>query len=136
MPSAVSDARHPLQRPDWTALAVSSEAQEILWKLNVSLDHAKGGEIAQRLGAALRYMQPSVAVRHYAAERCDPRRGAGLLSTLGEAWQGTKPTAKAAETASGAWGPAGGANPTSGRKPGVLIAALIYLATPAQLCAE
>lgn len=107
---AVRDARHHLSEGQiGPRSAAINRATAILMELNVSLDHAKGGEIAERLGRLYDYMQHQLLCANMQQSDAILAEVLGLLVTLGEAWQemkpaGSVPQAKTTAAASSGWG--------------------------------
>ena len=72
-----------------------SKACEIVIELNTALDHARGGEISQRLASLYDYMLRRLLEANLQQNDGPLAEVLGLLSTLGEGWEGTRQTAEA-----------------------------------------
>lgn len=68
-----------------------TRACEILVELNRSLDHSRGGEIAQRLRLLYDYMQSRLIQANMEQSEAPLIEVLGLLTTLGEAWDAIRP---------------------------------------------
>ena len=104
---AVRDARHYLAEGQIAARSSAiNRAQEILMELNLSLDHARGGEIAQRLARLYDYMQQQLLNANMQQSDAILAEVLELLTTLSEAWEEMKPAGKVekAAAASSGWG--------------------------------
>lgn len=67
-----------------------NKAYEILVELTGSLDHARGGEIAQRLGLLYDYMERRLLDANMQQAEAPLNEVLGLLATLSEAWEGVR----------------------------------------------
>lgn len=101
---AVRDARRCLASGDIAGRSRAvSKAFEILVELNGSLDHARGGEIAARLGQLYDYIERRLLEAN-ARQVDEPLTEVlGLLTTLCEAWQGIEEGARPVQPAPGPW---------------------------------
>ncbi len=89
---AVRNARRHLAAGDIPARTRSiNYACEILLELTGSLDHARGGEISQRLAQLYDYMVRKLIEANFRQSDQALAEVLGLLSTLSEAWDGLKP---------------------------------------------
>jgi flagellar protein FliS len=80
-----------------------SKAHAILTELFQSLDHERGGVLSQRLAQLYDYMQRRL-LESNAKQIDEPMAEVlGLLSTLGEAWDGIQEQAKPTEPAANPW---------------------------------
>jgi flagellar protein FliS len=81
-----------------------TRACEILIELAGSLDHARGGEISQRLAQLYDYMQRRLLEANIKQSGEPLAEVLGLLNTLGEAWEAVKRSApKPAAQAESPW---------------------------------
>jgi flagellar secretion chaperone FliS len=81
-----------------------SRSCEILIELAGSLDHARGGEISERLALLYDYMQRRLLEANIQQTDEPLVEVLGLLNTLAEAWAGMQPTTpKAAVEAASRW---------------------------------
>jgi flagellar protein FliS len=102
--AAVRDARHHLANGEILARSRAiTRASEVLIELTTALDHEHGGEISQRLAQLYDYMLRRLTEANFQQSDAPLAEVLGLLSTLGEAWDGLKPTEKSAATAASPW---------------------------------
>jgi len=101
---AVRDAREHLGagRIGERARAIS-KACEILIELAGALDHERGGEISQRLAQLYDYMQRRLLEANLRQSDEPLVEVLSLLTTLAEAWENVKVSAKPAAEASSPW---------------------------------
>ncbi len=88
---AVREARHHLAEGRIAERSRQiNKAFEILVELDSSLDHARGGEISQRLALLYAYMRQRLLDANM--KQSDPplTEVLGLLATLSEAWAGVR----------------------------------------------
>ena len=87
--SAVRDARRHLEAGDVLARSNAiSRASAVLLELTGSLDFARGGEIAGRLGQLYAYMLRRLTEANFRQQDAPLAEVLSLLSTLHEAWAG------------------------------------------------
>jgi flagellar protein FliS len=102
---AVSEARHRLSEGDIAGRSRAiTRAYDILVELATSLDPARGGEVAQRLGLLYDYMQRRLLDANLQQADGPLAEVLGLLATLGEAWAGVQAQSRPAAPESAAWG--------------------------------
>jgi len=102
--AAVRDARQHLAEGDIAARSRSiSKACEILIELGSSLDHARGGEISQRLAALYGYIGRRLIEANVQQADAPLAEVLGLLATLAEAWDAVGAQTTPACPASNAW---------------------------------
>jgi len=101
---AVRDAREHLAagRIGERARAIS-KACEILIELAGALDHERGGEISQRLAQLYDYMQRRLLEANLRQSDEPLVEVLSLLTTLAEAWENVKVSARPAAEASSPW---------------------------------
>jgi flagellar secretion chaperone FliS len=102
--SAVRDARKHLAAGEIAARSRSiSRAYAILSELAVSLDHRAGGDLSLRLTGLYDYMERRLLEANF--QQADPPlvEVLGLLTTLGEAWDGIQTVAEPVEQAANPW---------------------------------
>jgi flagellar protein FliS len=88
---AVREARQYLAEGDIAARSRSiTKACEIVIELTVSLDHTAGGDISRRLEQLYDYMQRRLLEANFQQADAPLAEVLGLLSTLGEAWDGIR----------------------------------------------
>jgi flagellar protein FliS len=81
-----------------------SKGCEILYELTTALDHTRGGEISQRLAQLYDYMQRRLLDANMRQADEPLAEVLGLLTTLGEAWEGVGgPAAKPVAQAESPW---------------------------------
>ena len=80
-----------------------SKACEIVIELNSALDHRQGGEIATRLAGLYDYMLRRLLQANLEQTDAPLADVLGLLSTLAEAWEGTRPAAEPTPLADSPW---------------------------------
>src|SRR4051812_6202788 len=102
---AVREARRLLAEGDIAGRSRSiTKAHEILGGLLHSLDRPNGGEIAGRLSQLYDYMQTRLMEANWRQEDAPLAEVLGLLTTLGEAWEGVEEqTRRAAAPLPGPW---------------------------------
>lgn len=101
---AVRDARHHLAQGEIGERSRAiNKACEIVMELNSSLDRERGGEIAERLAQLYEYMLGRLL--HANMQQSDPPLSEvlALLATLGEAWDGVRPSVAPSVPASDLW---------------------------------
>ena len=102
--TAVREARQHLADGDIAARSRSiSKACEILIELGSSLDHARGGEISQRLAALYDYLVGRLIEANLQQADAPLAEVLGLLATLAEAWDGVRAQTAPASPAANAW---------------------------------
>ena len=85
----VSEARRHLAGGEIEARSRAiGKANDILAELTGSLDHARGGELSQRLAALYEYMQARLLEANLRQQDAPLVEVLGLLATLQEAWRG------------------------------------------------
>ena len=90
---AVRDARHYLAGGDIGERSRAiNKACEILMELNASLNRENGGEIAGRLAQLYDYMLGRLLEANMQQTDNPLAEVLALLATLGEGWQGVRPT--------------------------------------------
>jgi flagellar protein FliS len=102
--ASVREARSHLAAGEIMARSQAiSKAHAILTELFMSLDRERGGELSQRLAQLYDYMQRRLLEAN--AKQIDEPMAEvlGLLSTLGEAWDGIQEQAKPAEPTANPW---------------------------------
>lgn len=102
--SAVRDARKHLAAGEIAARSRAiSRAYAILGELAVSLDHRAGGDLSLRLAGLYDYMQRRLLEANF--QQADPPlvEVLGLLTTLGEAWDGIQIVAEPVEHTANPW---------------------------------
>jgi len=89
--SAVRDARRLLAAGEIAPRAAAiNKACSILIELGSSLDHARGGEISQRLGGLYDYMIRRLVAANIRKDDALLAEILGLLTTLSEGWDGVR----------------------------------------------
>jgi len=68
-----------------------SKASQILIELTAALDHQRGGDISRRLASLYRYMLGRLLEANLKQSEAPLAEVLGLLTTLGEAWEGIRP---------------------------------------------
>jgi flagellar protein FliS len=102
--SEVREARRHLQANDIRGRSKSiSKAHDILAELMISLDHGRGGEIAQRLGQLYDYLMRRITDANFRQVDEPLAETLGLLTTLLEGWEGVVHQSKPAAPAGNAW---------------------------------
>jgi flagellar secretion chaperone FliS len=87
--AAVRDARRHLANRDIAARARAiTKANTILTELTISLDHARGGELSQRLAGLYDYMNRLLIEANLKQADEPLAEVLGLLTTLAEGWEG------------------------------------------------
>ena len=103
--AAVTEARRHLAAGDIGARSRAiTRAYAILTELSASLDHRAGGDLSLRLTGLYDYMQRRLLEGNF--QQADPPLAEvlGLLTTLGEAWDGIRTTVEpTAEPAQSSW---------------------------------
>jgi flagellar protein FliS len=101
---AVRDAREHLAagRIGERSRAIT-KACEILMELAGSLDHSHASEISHRLAQLYDYMQRRLLEANMQQADEPLAEVLALLTTLGEAWDGARPSAKPAAVAASPW---------------------------------
>ena len=103
---AVREARQHLASRDIAARSRSiTKASQILVELASSLDHARGGEISQRLGQIYHYMLSRLTEANLQQIDAPLAEVLGLLCTLTEAWEGLTQLNKPKQVAESRWAP-------------------------------
>jgi flagellar protein FliS len=89
---AVRDARHHLAQGEIGERSRAiNKACEILMELNGALDRERGGDLSSRLAQLYDYMQTRLLEANIQQSDGQLAEVLGLLVTLGEAWEGTRP---------------------------------------------
>jgi flagellar protein FliS len=117
--ASVRDARTHLAAGDVAARSRSiTKAHAILTELLQSLDHDRGGELSRRLAQLYGYMQRRLLEANFRQTDEPLAEVLGLLSTMGEAWDGIREPPQPVEAAANPWAGAAAAEPALSYSPG------------------
>ena len=101
---AVGEARRQLAAGNILARARAiSKAAEAVLELTRSLDFARGGEIAERLGYLYQYMVRRLTEANFQQADAPLAEVLRLLVTLSEGWEGVRPEPAAPPAAENGW---------------------------------
>jgi flagellar secretion chaperone FliS len=101
---SVRDARRHLAAGDIAARCKSiSRAYEILVELAASLNHELGGDLSARLAQLYDYMQRRLLESNLQQTDAPLAEVLGLLTTLGEGWEGISHSPEPEEPPAGPW---------------------------------